>query len=486
MKWGFILNKPHAPSRLHDEDWKTAIEEMQQHASAFHANIKGAAGWRMMAYLLKTGNIATTVTGEYRDRENEATQSRTTLEFLMVTNARLSLIQRALAATALTQMHAFYSLHRSLLESQIEEKSMRFTRIMERLFGVKNEVSEAHEHLETTARTASELNETMVRLRERAHETQQSVFNASLQTAALENRSIKIVRPLQTIAELRASLTQPETQAPAIYIVAGEENGVLLYDRISMTETGRIAVEKVQEHDAPDLFKEQGIMFTDMVERVYHRPDGKGGTELVRMEHGLNGSLMGPIGDISRAMIGRYMAVTGRQADELTTDAASYEARMQAQLRLIEESHAACKAESAHTVKYYEAQDILAQAREAFSARRSELVALQKNLDHCCSELRSLKRELRQTDRIIAHIASARDRLESHELSGIDGVMAALPRGLESEFMNFYNAAEGAKDAANGIKLPDFAHAWASAAPLSAANRPAPETGAAHQLAFNN
>lgn len=437
------------------------IEEIEQYASAFRANVKSAAGWRMMYYLLATGNGASTLNAEtrHRDKEREDGRLSSAMEFYLATEYGKTFMEMTLATTALTQMAALYAQRKAILQALLEEKTTEYMRLTERLFLVRDEVREAQEHYETTGETLADIRETLAEAETRALETQQDILHVNDQVVLLENRSIKIARPLQSISEFRKSLQNEETQAPEIYIVAGtaRDSGELVYDRVTMGADGSIAIEKISESEAPGLLKDRGIMVTDMYEHVYHRPDGKGGTELVRMEHGINGELMGRIGRISQDMIGQYMAATGKDAASITTDAASYEAQIRARDALIGESHATFQGKMEHINLYAQTREVHEHAEKTLDEKQEEHDALHKDCAVCHSKLKGLKEQLHQTEHSLSEIAAAHTRLAGGQAAAIDGVFTGA---LVDEFLNYYKSLSTSRACPAGL-----AASWIGAAP---------------------
>jgi len=420
--------------------------EVAEQAAAFDTNPRTAAGRRKYNYLLATRNgssiVAATLRQEYEE-ESTIGKNRTAIQFMAATQAQNTYAQRALASTVLTGMAEFYSRNRETLLGLIDAKAAECSRYMERLSRAKTGMAGVRETFDLTSRKTADAFNIFSGSRAKTQEIEKQLFEASGMTAALENRSIKIVRSnLRSIADLRKSLTSEETQAPEIYIVAGRgKDGVTtLYDRVTMGADGRIAIERIPEGAAPDMLKSEDEMLTDMFERVYYRPDGKGGMELVRMEYGMNGPLMGPVGRISDRMMDQFMAATGKKPQDLTTDAASYEARYRARNELIEENHAACAVESHHAGKYERAREKLAKAKDAFESRNGHIETLERECKDCHGKLESLRKTLEHTDRRLAHIASAQGKLDSHEIADIDDIRNKLPTDFTEEFMHFYNA----------------------------------------------
>ena len=214
-----------------------------------------------------------------------------------------------MAAEALQRTAGSYSVYHSTLRDMIEAARAEHARLTEMVTSKRSSISDKQANL-MGAKTESAAAERQLAQTSKEIDALDAEWNnPDLDAVSLENRAIKVVRDIDSFAEFKQSIMGEETKAPDIYVVTGVDHtdGSLVYDKITADAVGSITIESVNEKDVPELSKQEGERVTDMIERVYCRTDDQGNETLLRMEHGINGELLGSIGPITDSMLGAYL-----------------------------------------------------------------------------------------------------------------------------------------------------------------------------------
>lgn len=453
-------------------------EEVRQTLSAFEANPRSAAGFRMHAYLqwLKSGSILAAYPQREKAESREGRRIWGTFQFftLMAIQQRQAFV--AQTYNMLRDAIADLMDRRDHIRTIIDKIATEYESLKETITGAASEIAFISDYAEENKTAIARMKERLANANILMQQEQQQIENAAVKTASLENRAIKIVRPLNSISELKASLTGEETEPPVIYIVAGEAqtDGTLFYERITMGENGQIKIERVHESEAPALLKNHENMASDLVERVYHRRDENGESEFVRMEYGFNGELMGSIGHISNQMIRQYIATTGNEADDITSCADAYEEKVRGWYRNIDEHNHICREKSIQEDEYRHALEHLEQTIDALELKQDKLLQLQNRANLCCGRLQTLTKELTLTNQMIMQATEYQSRLQNDEFTSVDDMLVTMPKGLKRQFLftaNAHHNRHGSLDTASAETKPHsfISRAWVTVIKPSAA-----------------